>query len=306
MRLATASRPADLSAFAEAGRRVYGSDFRRAYVADTEDGVLHAAILHRGAAAFSVTDEDDRVRARTQRSTVCDLVRWDAVNGRASFSLAIPLFLVEWRDALAAAAGVPLRVEDLPWTLKLLHERGSAVFAKTKLPPGVLSVEVVACELDDGTRLGARGAKALDALHARFGHGGYIWRATFRFVIAGAPRPVDATIELPNKLLLSEPRWEPVIRAAFQALGLTEPGVLADDLASLAPFVHPEWRWVSLLGRTALDRARAEKVPVRRTLTGQGEPRAIGSGGRCTRRTISKGRRTSTPSPTTPPRARTR
>ena len=272
-RLSVASRPGGSDVFERAGRSVHGDDHVRTFVADTEDGVLHAAIVHRGPAVRVVTCDADVTRARVLRPLACDLLRWDAIAGRVAFSLARPLLLVDWKQALAAASGAPLGADRLPFTLKLVHERGSALFTKGSLPSPVRDVEVVACELDDGTRFGARGPGALEAMHARLGFGGYIYRATFRFGIDGAPRPVDATIELPDKLLVAEPRWEAEIRDTLQALGLMDPGALADDLASLAPFVHPEWRWVSLLGRERLDAAIARGILVRARSRRAGEPR---------------------------------
>lgn len=272
-RLAEALRPARADAFEVAAREVYGADFRRAFVVDTEDGVVHAAIVHRAPAARIVTNEAGRTRDRLVRALACDRVRWDASRGRVSFSLARPFLLVTWKDALARAGGVPIPLGRLPFTLKLLHERGSALFAKTPRPPRVRAIEVVACELDDGTRFGTRGAAALETMHARIGHGGYIYRATFRLLIDGADYPVDATIELPDKLLVSEPRWEPEVRAAFEAIGLFDAGALADDLASLAPFVHPEWRFSTVLGAEGLARALERGLLVRVASRRAGEAR---------------------------------
>jgi hypothetical protein len=272
VRLALAAPPSRVELVTEAARRVHGERFVRVLTADTEDGARYTAIVHRGPGARAV-DWAGSGRARLSRPYACDFVRWDASEGLVSFSLARPFLLTDWKDALAAVAGAPLYASRLPFTLKLLHERGATLLAHAKPPAPVLSAEVVACELDDGKRFGVRGTGALSEMHARLGHGGYVYRVTLRFVIDGARRQVDATIELPDKLLVAEPRWESAIRAALTALGLTEPGAIADDLASLAPFVHPEWRWSALLGAAGLARAVARSLLVRARTRKAGEPR---------------------------------
>lgn len=244
---ARASRP---TLFEEAARLVHGEGLVRVFLADTEDGVVRAAIIHRGPAVrVVVDDETKRVRARVIRPLACDVVRWDASRGRVSFVLARPAALVAWKEALVTATGAPLYDERPAFTTKPLHAVGTRWLEAVKRRGGrVREMEAVACELDDGHRFSVRGDKVLDALYRRLGHGGYIYRITLRLRIEGASRPTDVTLELPNKLLISEPRWEEEVRIALDALALTDAGVLKDDLASLAPFVHPAWRWMELLG----------------------------------------------------------
>jgi hypothetical protein len=255
-----------------AAHAVHGPSFVRAWIASIDGSVLRAIVVHRGATERLVTFSGDpaRLHARTVRSLACDVVRWDARDGRVSFCLARPALLTDWARAIGeACAGDPHAFSDRPaYTHKSLHVKGSEWLARVPLPRGVKKLDVIACEVDDGKRFRVRSDAALRHLHEAIGRGrGYLRTVTLRFEVDGGDAPIDATIELPWKVLLSDGRYEEELRAIMDALEMHEPGRLPDDLPSLAP-MQPEWRWGDLL--TAPHFARALELGVLARVRGKG------------------------------------
>jgi hypothetical protein len=196
--------------------------------------------------------------SRAVRSALAvDVVRLRPADARLSITTAHPRVVAPYAAAVGEATlGDPLAfVDRAALTLKKLQLAGAAGLAKTRMPRPITRMEVVALQVDDlrGLRTESRGPRALAAALALLKKGGYLVRATFRFTIAGAPAPVDAYVELPRRLWVSDPRFEAEVRAALSALGVLSPGAHGDDMTTLAPWVHPEWRWCEILGRKAFD-----------------------------------------------------
>jgi hypothetical protein len=252
-------------ALLDAGRAVHGRDFVHGWTTSSEDGVLRAIVVYRAPAERIATCVRGEVHVRAVRPLACDVIRWDSRDGRVAFSLARPALLTDWAAAIGhACAGDPHAFSERPaFTHKSLHDKGIPWLATVALPAGVTRLEVISGEVDDGRRLRVRSDGALAELHALSGRArGYLRTVTIRIGLAGHDEPVDATIELPWKVLLSDGRFEEEVRAVMEALEMHAPGSLPDDLPSLAP-MQPEWRWVDLLTAEGFARALERRTLVR-------------------------------------------
>jgi hypothetical protein len=167
-------------------------------------------------------------------------------------------------DVVHAAFGDPARITTRPaFTLRPPHEEGPAWFDAKALPASIRGGTVVGCDVDDGARTTVRSPTALADAHLRLGaRGGYLVRMTERFDVV-SNETADATIELPNKLTIADARFEEDIRDAIDAQRLTTPGVLPDDLGSLAPHEHAAWRWTESVTARGFDDAVAAGLLVR-------------------------------------------
>jgi hypothetical protein len=260
-----AELPPRVEALLDAGRAVHGAQLVRGWIASVESGVVRAVVVYRGPPERLVTHVGGVTRARNVRPLACDVVRWDSRDGRVSFSLARPALLTDWARAIGVAcANDPHAFSDAPaFTHKSLHDKGAAWLATVHLPPGVTKLDVIASEIDDGKRVRVRADAALAHLHETAGRArGYLRSVTIRFELDGHDEPVDATIELPWKVLLSDARFEEDLRAVMEALEMHAAGSLPDDLPSLAP-AQPEWRWVDLLTAERFALALAKGTLVR-------------------------------------------
>ena len=231
----------------------------------THDDVVYGAFLHEGPAERVRVVRDGRDAWRTLREVTVDRVRWDRRRARIGFQLARPANLPAWTLAVGRASfGEPAALSPRPaFTLRAPHERGVTWFESHAVPPSVRAVTVVGCELDDGSRFSARSPTALADLHDRLGaRGGYLVRVTLRFEMRTGEK-TDATIELPTKLTIADPRFEDDVRATLDALLLTAPGALADDLGSLAPFEHAAWRWIEVMTALGFESAVASGLIAR-------------------------------------------
>jgi hypothetical protein len=256
--------PFRADALLEAAREVHQGALFDAWTV-THDGVLFGAFLHEGPRERVMHVREGDAAPRRFRPIVADRVRFDAGRARLGFQLARPALLPAWTRAVGRAAfGDAAALSPRPtFTLRAPHERGVAWFAGHALPAAVRAVTVVGCELDDGSRFSARSANALADLHERLGaRGGYLVRVTLRFEMRAGEK-TDATIELPNKLTLADPRLEDDVRAAIDAILLTAPGTLGDDLGSLAPFEHAAWRWVEVVTALGFEAAVASGLLAR-------------------------------------------
>jgi hypothetical protein len=121
-------------------------------------------------------------------------------------------------------------------------------------------VRVIACRLEDDTRLVVRSGDALADLARRVAPACYLSEATLRLELYATREPVDVWIGLPNRIAFSAPRFEPEARATMTVLGLCSPGVAGDDLTTYAPWKHPEWRWRALVGDDGFEALTSAKV----------------------------------------------
>jgi hypothetical protein len=178
-------------------------------------------------------------------------------------------------DAYAAAWGTALYddehffIEAPSLTLKPLQALGVSGLRAADLGTNVVRARVIACHLDcgDSHRLEWRGPDALAAILPNLRAGGYLTRATLRFDIAGEVRPVDVTLQLPHRIDIgpggvaaSGARGPRLARDALVRLGLLSPGTIPDDVTTLLPLVHPEWRWRELVGEEGVAEMRAAGV----------------------------------------------
>jgi hypothetical protein len=74
-------------------------------------------------------------------------------------------------------------------------------------------------------------------------------------------------MELPYRLDVSEKSAERLVRRAIFAVGWMDPGSVPDDAVTLAPYVHPEWRWIEAVGEAGFAAMRAARLLMRRRAT---------------------------------------
>jgi hypothetical protein len=284
-------RPVRAAALAEQLQAVVGGAWGEVWVHEDEDGTVHAVLLYAapaedgcdvrprpprarsggagGAPASTRAPGPLRAGRRVLRADAFRFTKGDAP--RLVVTTARPMLL----DAYAAAWGRALADDegffpDAPsLTLKPLQALGARGLAAAALPKGLAHAAVIACQLDTGEadRVEVRGRDVLARLAPHLREGGYLARATLRFDVEGEEHPVDAIIELPNKLTIGAPdasaggsRGARLVRAALAGLGVLSPGAIADDVTTLLPLVHPEWRWRQLVGDAGLDAMRAAGV----------------------------------------------
>ena len=198
-------------------------------------------------------------RAPSDGTVRADAFRFRVSEGRLALTLARPQRLDAYGAAFGRAlygdAGFFLEAPSL--TLKPLQALGAAGLAAVRLPPDLVRARVVECRLDAGDdhRFDARGPEALARLEPHLRGGGYFSRATVRFDVAGEMRPVFAVLHLPHRIDVgwcgvsgSGARGPRLAREGLVALGLLSPGAIADDITTLLPLLHPEWRWRELVG----------------------------------------------------------
>jgi len=231
-----------------AGLRGVASGWSEAWIVhDDESGDVHGVLLYGAreaprADAFWLRPSEARLAVTTARPQ-----RLEAYGAA-------------WGRALYEDEGFFLRAPSL--TLKPLQALGAAGLAAAKLPAEVKRARVVECQLDTGEtdRIEARGPNALARLEPLLRAGGHPTRATVRFDIEDEDRPVDALLQLPHRIDVgwggvagAGARGPRLAREALAALGLLSPGTMADDVTTLLPLVHPEWRWRELVGDAGLE-----------------------------------------------------
>ena len=231
----------------------------RAHAGD--DGVVHFAVRVEPPA-----DAEDELGAFAPRLGEA-LLRVDGPAARLRVTTDAPLVANE----LVALVGEALFGErDFyqhrpAFTLRALARLGPEGLAQAALPPSVTRVRVIDLWWDDGAShtIRVRGPAALATLAGHKGlAAGYALAATLRLDVRGAPRPVDVTVMLPYGYACTEPRFEAAARAVLDALGVTAPGVEPDDLWTLPPFSHADWRWRAVFGDAVVDALGARRVLV--------------------------------------------
>ena len=263
-----------------------GDAYRALFLVEDDRQRLHAAVLYEAPPiALIAWPRDSRGRAGAPHRVahaplLADIVRIDRAAKRILVTPAREAHLLP----LARAFGVALHgdaahySERPSFSFKTLQAMGAAGFARHPRPLGVAAWAVIGCQWDSGReeRIEVRSDDALSSLEAQTRlDGGYYPRVTLR-VECDAPADaspsargvVDLFVQLPHRITVSDPALEDVARRAASSLGILEPGALPDDLATLAPWVHFEWRWreafgdaafAALVKRKILTRARAGK-----------------------------------------------
>jgi len=251
-------------------REVAGGPWSELWVQEEEGGLLHAVLLYAAPAdaVCGVAGRRGPAPRVAQRALRADAFCLRIAEGRLLVTTARPQRL----EAYAAAWGRALRGDarffslEPSITLRPLQARYADGIPAGALAPGVVRARVVACQLDTGEaeRLEARGPRALAKLAPHLRAGGQLTRATIRFDVAGEQRPVEATLALPHRFDLGATgvagagsRAARIVRDAVAKLGLLSPGAMADDVTTLLPLVHPEWRWREIVGAEALAGMRA-------------------------------------------------
>jgi len=267
---APAWRAVPREALIAALREVAGGPWSDVWTHEDDEGVVHAVLLY---AAPGVDEREVRASGPVPLDGARRFLRADAFRflpgdaPRLVVTTARPMrvraYAAAWGRAIAGDEGFFLGAPSL--TLKPLQALGSRGLARAPLPKGLAQAAVIACQLDTGDidRVEARGHDALARLAPHLRAGGYLTRATVRFDLEGEEQPVDAIVELPNRLTIGRPDAAAgtspgarLVRQALAGLGMLSPGAIADDVTSLLPLVHPEWRWRELAGQTALDAMR--------------------------------------------------
>ena len=224
--------------------------------ADEDGGVRIAVFLRLPTAAGLVVDAA-RVVARVDERVAVDLVHVRDGGRRLSLTLAVPEHLPTYVRAFDLA----LRPS---FTLRPLHGLTAAKLARVVFPREVVRATLVArrWRRPDGSRVEVR---AFDVLATAPDGGGaeegYVDRATLRFWIG--ERSVNAFLQLPHRIEISDVAFEQPVRAALAALGLFDPGALPDDAGSLAPYEHGDWRWRGVVGDAGFDALVKSKILVR-------------------------------------------
>ncbi len=255
---------------------VAGGPWGEVWARRDEQGTLHAVLLHAAPVDEVVEVDAGGPSARVRRGLRADAFRLIAGEGRLVVTTARPMLLrayaEAWGRALYGDAGHFLDAPSL--TLKPLQALGARGLSSAKLPRGLLRVAVIACQLDTGKagRLEARGRDALARLAPQLRAGGHLTAATLRFAVDGQEHPLDVRLEIPDRLTVGPADasggalpGKLLAREAIAGLGLLSPGTIADDVTTLLPLVHPEWRWRALVGDGGLAAMRERGVlsPVR-------------------------------------------
>jgi hypothetical protein len=217
---------------------------------DEETGDLRAVVLH-------------GVPGTPASPPRADAFRFRVAEGRLAMTLARPQLLDAYAAAWSTALyDAPRFFLDAPSvTLKPLQELGSAglqaATERGQLLPEVPRVRVVACRLEagDGHRIETTGPDALARIAPLLRGGGHISRATVRVDVAGEERGVDCVVHPPHRIDVgwggvarSGARGPRIAREALARLGLLSPGTIADDITTMLPLLHPEWRWQEVAG----------------------------------------------------------
>ncbi len=242
----SAARVVTTKTLARALSGVVAGPWSDAWITEDDDGNLHIAVLYAepARAQHAVTSAGPQLEVR--RTLRADVLRVDVADGRVRIETARPTFVWPYVAAIGEALfGNTHFYSNRPaFTLKPLQRLSAEGFRGKKLP--VLAHSLIALQRDTGDDARFEG-RSLDALASFELHapmtGGYYVRATLRFAVRGADRPVDVFLELPNKVSFSDPRFEPQCRAALDALGIFQPGSLPDDITSLWPCEHADWRF---------------------------------------------------------------
>ena len=185
-----------------------------------------------------------------------DVVRVFPDASRVALTLAEPHLLTLY----AAALSLSLRPSS---TLRPLQTLSPAALSRiARATRGLTALDVVgARHRRRDRRIEVRGPDALNPsdLGARTG---YIDRATLRGgTDDGAD--VDAFLQLPYRVEISDGARGAALRAALTALDLFSPGALPDDARSLAPYEHGDWRWRGVVGDTTFEQLCKAKLLVR-------------------------------------------
>jgi hypothetical protein len=222
------------------------------------DGSARAAVFRRGPRVTWIDEDTKGLVAREAAPVVVDLLRVLPGGVRVALTLAAP----EDLPAYARALGLSL----LPsLSLRPFHDLTADRLARAPRPRGVQRVTVVGIRRRkaDGTRAELRGFDALAAAEegGALGGEGYVDRTTVR--TEHRERAVDAFLELPHRIEISDPEYDAPVREALGGVGIFAPGTLQDDARSLAPYTHADWRWRRVVGDDAFERLVATKRLVR-------------------------------------------
>jgi hypothetical protein len=246
-----------------------GDSFRALWTTTDEVGRLHVAVLYAPPASVVTWPASASSPVRTiAPSLLADVARLDPAEHRLLLTLAREPHLAPLAGALGGAVhGDPAYYGLRPsFSFKTLQALGAAGFARLPKPPGVRAWSIVGCQWDSGReeRIESRSDDALASLEARTQmDGGYFPRLTLRIepdVARGRADLVDLFLQLPHRITVSDPRHEGLARLAGRALRFFEPGVLPDDVRTLAPWVHFEWRWREVLGDDAFELLVRERI----------------------------------------------
>ena len=254
-----ATEPVAREGIARATGRALGAGVRDVWMHEEADGVLRVAVFVRQPTVARLVDEGGQIVTRVDAPVAVDMVRVDASGTRVSFTLARPELLARYASAL----GLPLRPSS---TLRPLHDLTSEVLARMKWPRGVTKVTVVALRWrrPDGSRHEVRAFDALDPAHEGTApRSGYVDRATVRVQIG--ERAIDAFLQLPHRLEISDAAFEGVVREVLELLGVLAPGAMGDDARSLTPPEHGDWRWRSVVRDEGFEALVKAKLLVRVT-----------------------------------------
>ncbi len=262
--------------------------FRALWLAEGDDGRLHAAVLYVAPPAPVLAwppDAKGRASAPSRVLTprvLADIVRIDRAEARFLATPAREPHLSPLARAFGGALYADVNHYGLrpSFSFKTIQALGAAGFARHPRPPGVRAWSIVGCQWDSGReeRIEARSDDALASLEARTAvHGGYFPRLTLRVEPEAKGKektaPVDLFLQLPHLVTVSRPRHEALARAAAKALGVFDPGALPDDVRTLAPWVHFEWRWREVLGDDAFELLMRTKIIARvKAKKGVGSP----------------------------------
>jgi hypothetical protein len=224
-----------------------------------DDDATMFAIL-RATTADSTASIDDRghIERDVRRSIAADIVRLDARATRLTIATARPSLVRTYARPIGESAhgDATAFFGRAAVTLKKVQSLGAAGIAAIRHAAPIVSAKMIAALHFDGkgARRISHGHGAHRAIEADVRRGGYLAAATIRFTFEDG-RDVDGYVELPNRISVADPRYEHPVRAGLGLLGVFDPGAIADDIATLAPWRHPEPRWRDVLGDEAFARA---------------------------------------------------
>jgi hypothetical protein len=246
-------------------RRALGSLLVDTWSARDPDGTLRFALFLEQPTETRVArpakGKGKHITPHAETPIAADVLRVFPDGTRVALTLAQPHLLPLYASALSLS----LRPS---FSLRPLQTLAPAALSRiARATRGLTALDVIAARHRNPSdrRVETRGPDALDPSLSGTTAGartGYIDRTTLRG-ITDTGADIDAFLQLPYRIEISDRDNEPAFRAAFSAIGFFSPGALPDDARSLAPYEHGDWRWRAVLGDATFERLCKAKLLVR-------------------------------------------
>jgi hypothetical protein len=225
-------------------RAALGARLVDAWDARDADGTLRVALFleQPGESFLPRPGRNKPITPRAETLIAADVVRVFPDGARVGLTLAQPHLLPVYASALSLSLRPSL-------TLRPFQTLAPTALAHlARATRGFTAFDVVGARRRGSSerRVETRGPGSLEAPE-QGARTGYLDRATFRGTADDAT-DVDAFLQLPHRVEISDRAREPAFRGAMDTLGIFSPGALPDDARSLAGGEHGDWRWRAVFG----------------------------------------------------------